>query len=86
MILRRFRLPVPARVDLDCGRPVRVTTLRRGLAGGRVLERAGPWRSSGGWWDRKWNIDDWEVALPDGVYRIVRDRDSNRWCLAGILD
>jgi protein ImuB len=86
MILRRFRLPVPARVDLDRGCPVRVTTMRRGLAGGRVLERAGPWRSSGGWWARKWHLDDWEVALPDGVYRIVRDRDSNRWFLAGILD
>jgi protein ImuB len=86
MVLRRFRVPVPARVDLDRGCPVRVTTMRRGLAGGRVLERAGPWRSSGGWWARKWHLDDWEVALPDGVYRIVRDRDSNRWFLAGILD
>jgi protein ImuB len=122
MVIRRFRLPVPARVDLDRGCPVRVTTMRRGLAGGRVLERAGPWRSSGGWWApdanhdvktgaashrperakasrgvagagggapaqiKKWTIDDWEVALPDGVYRIVRDRDSNRWFLAGILD
>jgi hypothetical protein len=77
-------------VDLDAGCPVRVTTMRRGLAGGRVLERAGPWRSSGGWWapaqTKRWNIDDWEVALPDGVYRIVRDRDTNRWFLAGILD
>jgi protein ImuB len=134
MIIRRFRMPVPARVDLERGCPVRVTTLRRGLAGGRVLERAGPWRSSGGWWappriatdteqprihadkngfdiasdlktgvtntaasvsepwqaagnaGRKWNIDAWEVSLPDGVYRIVRDRDTNRWFLAGILD
>jgi protein ImuB len=86
MVLRRFRFPVPARVDLDRGCPVRVTTMRRGLAGGRVLERAGPWRSSGGWWASKWNLDDWEVALPDGVYRIARDRDSNRWFLAGILD
>jgi protein ImuB len=86
MVLRRFRFPVPARVDLDRGCPVRVTTMRRGLAGGRVLERAGPWRSSGGWWASRWNLDDWEVALPDGVYRIARDRDSNRWFLAGILD
>jgi protein ImuB len=114
-IVRRFRLPVPARVAIEHGRPARVTTSRRNLAGGRVLECAGPWRSSGGWWSgatndvktdaamiapsvseawqalgmgpqRKWNKDEWDVALPDGVYRIYRDRDSNQWFLEGILD
>src|SRR4030095_7402525 len=34
--LRRFRLPVPARVHVENGKPVRVTTDRRGLTGGRV--------------------------------------------------
>jgi hypothetical protein len=34
----------------------------------------------------KWNKDEWDVALPDGVYRIYRDRDSNQWFLEGILD
>jgi hypothetical protein len=121
---------------------VRVTTSRRNLAGGRVIECAGPWRSSGGWWrpriatdhdqpritaDKhgfktlaqtrnqdvktdvtttapsmsetrqvlgvgpqhkasKWNNDEWDVALPDGVYRIYRNRDSNQWFLEAILD
>jgi len=41
---------VPARVAIDDGRPVRVTTDRRGFAGGAVLSCAGPWRSSGNWW------------------------------------
>ena len=31
-------------------RPVRVTTDRRGFAGGTVIHCAGPWRSSGQWW------------------------------------
>jgi protein ImuB len=49
--LRRFRVPVPARVRVDDGRPVRVGTDRRGLSGGRVQACAGPWRTSGGWWN-----------------------------------
>jgi nucleotidyltransferase/DNA polymerase involved in DNA repair len=48
--LRRCREPVPARVAISDGRPVRVTTDRRGFAGGGVLQAAGPWRTSGRWW------------------------------------
>jgi len=48
--LRRCRYPVPARVALAAGRPVRVTTDRRGFAGGAVVRAAGPWRTSGEWW------------------------------------
>ena len=48
--LRRCRYPVPARVAVMDGEPVRVTTDRRGFAGGQVLTRAGPWRTSGEWW------------------------------------
>jgi protein ImuB len=49
--LRRCRHPVPARVAVVDDRPVRVTTDRRGFAGGTVIHCAGPWRSSGNWWD-----------------------------------
>jgi len=49
--LRRCRQPVPARVAVDAtGRPVRVTTDRRGFAGGSVQHAAGPWKTSGEWW------------------------------------
>jgi len=48
--VRRCRHPVPARVAVVGGRPVRVTTDRRGFAGGTVLRCVGPWRSSGHWW------------------------------------
>src|SRR3989441_1124022 len=48
--LRRCRHPVPARVAVVDGQPVRVTTDRRGFVGGQVLTRAGPWRTSGEWW------------------------------------
>jgi protein ImuB len=48
--LRRCRHPVPARVAVVDGRPVSVTTDRRGFEGGRVLTCVGPWRTSGNWW------------------------------------
>jgi len=48
--LRRCRQPVPARVAIADGRPVRVITDRRGFAGGAVVQCAGPWRTSGSWW------------------------------------
>jgi protein ImuB len=82
VVLSRYRLPVPARVTVQEGRPVRVTTERRGLEGGRVEEAAGPWSTSGEWWrvpDARvqarpdahplqvgWNRDEWDVALSDG--------------------
>jgi hypothetical protein len=51
--LRRCRQPVPARAAVDgSGRPVRITTDRRGFAGGTVISAAGPWRTSGEWWVR----------------------------------
>jgi protein ImuB len=49
--LRRFRLPIPARVQMHDGRPVRIMVDRRGVAGGAVEQSAGPWRTSGEWWN-----------------------------------
>jgi hypothetical protein len=78
-VVRRFRSPIPARVAIEHGRPVRVTTDRRGLGGGRVERAEGPWRSSGDWWrsssngDRRsatgdhhgrWTIDDGRSTMP----------------------
>jgi protein ImuB len=100
--LRRFRLPVPARVFVEHGRPIDVRTDRQNLAGGAVRACAGPWRTSGEWWKAPatppseldklrgragWDRDEWDVALGDGgVYRIFEDRDTGRWFLDGILD
>jgi protein ImuB len=86
--LRRFRHPVPVRVRIEAGSPVRVTTDRRGLAGGRVAKCAGPWRTSGAWWDSHlWNRDEWDVTLAEGeTYRLFHDRESGNWFLDGIVD
>jgi protein ImuB len=105
--LRRCRRPVPARVAVDAGRPVHVTTDRQGFSGGRVIASAGPWRTSGGWWEERagragrsggsggsgrsgepgWDRDEWDVAVGDGaVYRVFRERDTNRWFIDAIAD
>jgi protein ImuB len=52
--LRRCRQPVPARATVGTdGKPVRITTDRRGYTGGAVVQCAGPWRTSGDWWMSK---------------------------------
>jgi protein ImuB len=86
--LRRFRLPLPVRVRLESGKPGRLTTDRRGLSGGRVATCAGPWRTSGAWWDSAlWNRDEWDVTLAAGeTYRLFHDRESGNWFLDGIVD
>jgi hypothetical protein len=100
--VRRYRFPVPARVRLEAGRPVGVTTDRYGLPGGRVEHSAGPWRTSGGWWtvesDRGqgergreqgavWDRDEWEVGLAGGpAWRIFRDRGTGAWFVEGEVD
>jgi protein ImuB len=98
--LRRCRQPVPARVVVADGRPVRVTTDRRGFAGGAVAAAAGPWRTSGHWWaggagqppgagppGQAWDRDEWDVSLTDGaVYRVFRDRETDAWFVDAVVD
>jgi hypothetical protein len=93
--LRRFRMPVPVRVHVEDCRPVRIST-RRGPGGGRVIVAAGPWRTSGAWWEVPskprggeggWDRDEWDVALADGVtYRLFRERVSETWFVEGVVD
>jgi protein ImuB len=90
VVLRRFRPSVAIRVTHDRGRPMHVAIDRRGMPGGRVEQYAGPWRTSGAWWQADgshWDRDEWDVALSDGsVCRLYRDRETGRWFLAGIVD
>jgi protein ImuB len=97
--LRRFRFPVPARVIVVEGRPVRVQIDRQGFASGAILQSAGPWRTSGNWWDtpgprqksepksEAWDRDEWDVAMTDGtIYRLVVEREVGQWFLEGVID
>lgn len=88
-VLRRYRPPVPARVEVGEGRPTHVRASRAGIAGGAVALSAGPWRTSGEWWaaDTTWDHDEWDVALPSGVVcRLFRDRRHDRWYIEGVYD
>lgn len=96
--LRRFRLPVAIRVTVDRGRPVAVAIDRRGMPGGRVERAAGPWRTSGAWWDggstgspqcdtSPWDRDEWDIELSDSsLCRIFHDRRMEKWFLDGVVD
>jgi protein ImuB len=96
LAMRRFRFPVPARVRVEGGIPVRVIIDRRGLNGGKVEKYAGPWRTSGGWWmpvqplspiQPHWDRDEWDVTLSDGAtYRVFRERDTDAWFVEGVVD
>jgi protein ImuB len=74
------------------GRPVRVVTDRRGVSGGPVVQSAGPWRTSGEWWNDgrsgcSWDRDEWDAEISDGtVYRLYLERDVGQWFLEGIVD
>jgi protein ImuB len=89
-VLRRFRLPVAARITVAHGAPVQVMPSARGLAGGDVVARAGPWRSSGRWWaddETIWDRDEWDLELTGGVvYHAARDRRTGQWVIEGVLD
>ena len=86
-IVRRFRPPVAVRVTVEGGRPVRLAIDRAGMPGGRVAQAAGPWRTSGAWWMKPWDRDEWDVEFDDGtVCRIYRDRRSGAWFVEGVYD
>ena len=98
--LRRFRHPLPICVHVKQGKPSSISIMRRGLSGGAVDSCAGPWRTSGAWWEensrrpqpearspKPWDRDEWDVALTDGpTYRLFRERHSDKWFLEGVVD
>ncbi len=87
--LRRFRFPIPTRVQVQEGRPIRVATDRQGFSSGAIVQSAGPWRTSGEWWQegQAWDRDEWDVAMADGtIYRLVVERGVGQWFLEGIVD
>jgi protein ImuB len=69
LTLRLFRPPRPARVALAEGHPsfIAAQAIR-----GKVMDMAGPWRTSGDWWTAdSWSRDEWDIALSDGIlYRL----------------
>jgi protein ImuB len=84
--LRRLRPPRRVEVDTGDGRPRHV---RDPLGLDAAVERcAGPWRSSGDWWDTDaWARDEWDVELTNRtVWRLAHDRLTNTWSLDAVYD
>ncbi|HUJ43683.1 MAG TPA: DNA polymerase Y family protein [Opitutaceae bacterium] len=83
LLLRRFRPPRPALVELTHGAPsfVKCPAIAAAITGTR-----GPWRSSGDWWQPpSWAREEWDIALTGGgLYRLLRTPDG--WFLEGRYD
>jgi protein ImuB len=89
--LRIFRPPVDAMVTMRDGKPVSIHCPRNKEMEGEILWAAGPWRSSGDWWEQEgWARDEWDVAVQGeagiALYRLVRDRLDGKWFVEGTYD
>jgi protein ImuB len=85
LTLRACRPPLPAQVVVRDGAPVFVSA--GAAVRGTIVDRAGPWRASGDWWDIPWSREEWDIALDGGgLFRIFNDRLRGAWFVEGELD
>lgn len=79
LAFRYFRPPIPAQVETENGIPKK-------LFAKKIVNIAGPWRSSGEWWrPDQWSRDEWDLKLADGtLFRIFRT--ESKWFLEGSYD
>lgn len=81
-------VPSGSRLTLRRMRPPRPVRIRRQ----EVAACAGPWRTSGDWWDgdlerNGWSRDEWDLELRDGsICRVFWDYQERGWFLEGIYD
>jgi protein ImuB len=89
--VRMFRPPLRSIVILQDGRPAHIECPKRKEVRGEIIWLAGPWRSSGDWWEQDgWARDEWDIALQaeEGIalYRLVRDLLKGQWFVEGRYD
>jgi protein ImuB len=89
--LRIFRPPVNVVVTMQDVRPSHINCPAKKEMQGEILWAAGPWRSSGDWWEQEgWARDEWDIAVQGetgiALYRLVRDLLNGRWILEGTYD
>ncbi|PYX36679.1 MAG: hypothetical protein DMG81_15645 [Acidobacteria bacterium] len=66
--LRMFRPPLRAMVTLHDGKPAHLVCPKRKEIDGEISWMAGPWRSSGDWWEQDgWARDEWDIAIQSSV-------------------
>jgi len=90
---RMFRPPLRAIVQADQGWPMQVSAWsKQRSVYGKVVNVAGPWRTTGDWWrDDRWARDEWDVTIESGSkthaqYRIYRELNSRNWFVEGNYD
>jgi len=99
---RAFRPEIPARMELQGGRPMAVNFQG---ARGEVRAASGPWRTSGNWWrEDSWQQEEWDLEVrfrskgsaisaqteivrgEGGVYRVYYDAEKRGWFVRGVFD
>jgi protein ImuB len=91
---RMFRPPLRAVVQVERGLPARISAWgKQRSVYGKVVNVAGPWRTTGDWWrEDRWARDEWDVAVvPDKreeqvLYRIYRELNTDTWFVEGAYD
>jgi protein ImuB len=86
LMLRAIRPPVRAEVRVERGQPV---SLRSAVSQGEILGSAGPWRTTGHWWEKSTHfaIDHYDVQMNDGnVLRLCFNWMTKRWQVDGLYD
>ncbi len=82
LALRRIRPPLPAEVELREERPVYLSSAR---IRGKIEQAAGPWRTSGSWWEREWLRDEWDIQTAAGRLCRIYEQQG-QWFLEGVFD
>jgi len=85
-----FRPPRKVAVTVHDGKPMHLSGTKKEICGD-ILWAAGPWRSSGDWWEQDgWSRDEWDIAVQGesgiALYRLVRDLLAGKWILEGTYD
>jgi len=89
---RRFRPPLRAIVEAHQGWPTQISAWgKQRSVYGKVVDVAGPWRTTGDWWrDDGWARDEWDVTLErlgcQTLYRVYREIKTENWFVEGNYD
>jgi protein ImuB len=91
---RMFRPPLRAVVQMEGGLPARISAWNKQRSVyGKVVNVAGPWRTTGDWWrNDRWARDEWDVAVAPNksdeqvLYRIYRELSNGAWFVEGNYD